>query len=334
MSSQDLSEKLLYPNISWKKRLNPESLNDDDLNSTISNETSFFYKISLPEERGVKKYNQEIFWKTKIRLQVSGVLIEEFESKTSYDISEFCLDFPSFTWLPESRNSIELTKEVVLSLREVIEKITSQASNQKEQLILLEIVWKIISHLKSRDISNTAIQSKYDINKVSKTAFKKLKESIESSGIVILSAIDWIKNILWEDRTDIVYVDPQFLSFDIKKVPWIKKINSIIGATRDFYEIEFSWEAKYDYLILEDAILVNSKYIQDQESIDRMNTQINLNTNYEEWNDRVFYGTIYAIKGSYNKDILALQELLSHSIEQLTSNPQEAVSTLRELNKA
>jgi hypothetical protein len=91
------------------------------------------------------------------------VLIEEFLSPTSYDIEEFCLEFPSFTWLPESRNKIELTKEVVVSLKNAMEKISSHVSDKKEQLMLLEIIAKIIKHLKTTENSSASNDAKYDI---------------------------------------------------------------------------------------------------------------------------------------------------------------------------
>lgn len=335
MSSQELAEKLLYPNLSSKERINPESMSEADMNFIVSNETAFYYKKYLTQNRSIKKYNQKNRWKTTIRLQVSWILIEEFESNTSYDISEFCLDLPGFTWLPESRNTIELTKEVVISLKEVIHKIISQGENKKEQFVLLEIIWKIISHLKSRDISNSSIESKYDITKVAKRAFKELKERIESKGTIVIPSIEWIQNVLWE-RIDVVYVDPEFLSFDIKRIPWIKKLESVVGATREFYEIEFHTNAEYDYLILPDTIIVNSLYLRDQESIDIINTQINLNTNYEQWNDRVFYWTIDSLKHSHYKNVLAAVKIwdwFTEKCEQIDIvDPSEVISIPKKLD--
>lgn len=290
MSSRDLSEKLLAPNMSGKKRLNSDSMTDKEIEKHTKNETAFFYK-NFNDWKEILKNNELKTKKTDIRLQVGWVLIEEFHTETSYDIEEFCLELPSFTWLPESRNKIELTKEVVVSLEMTMEKISNQISSQKEQLMLLEIVAKIIKHLKSRESSNSQTKSKYDINRVAKKSFKKIKEEIESSWKTVIASIPGIKDIL-DYKEDVVFVDEELLKFDIRKIPWIKKLANIKDKQKDFYEIEFWEKAKYDYLILDNAILVNSKYTKSQDDLDKINAQVNLNLSYEKEEDRVFYGII------------------------------------------
>ena len=104
-------------------------------------------------------------------------------------MEEFCLELPSFTWLPESRNRIELTKEVVLSLKHTIEKIALKVTDEKEKFMLLEIVGNIIAKFKTRESSNASTKSKYDIDKVSKTAFKKIQKELEDNGKTVISAI-------------------------------------------------------------------------------------------------------------------------------------------------
>lgn len=290
MSSRDLREKLLSPNMSWKKRLNSDSMNFEDLEKHTQNETSFFYK-HFKDDKKILKNNELKEQKTQIRLQVWWVLIEEFESHTSYDIEEFCLEFPSFTWLPESRNKIELTKEVVISLKIALEKISDKIENQKEQLILIEIIAKIIKHLKSRESSSASTKSKYDINKVAKDTFKKIKADLEESGKIVLASIPGIQDIL-SNQENIVFVDEEFLNFDITKIPNIKKLANIKNKEKEFYEIEFSENAKYDYLILSNCVLVNSKYTTNTKDLDKINAQVNLNTWYEQWEDKVFYWII------------------------------------------
>jgi hypothetical protein len=75
-----------------------------------------------------------------------------------------------------------------------------------------------------------------------------------------------------------VFIDEELAKFEISKIPNIQKLTNITNKKRDFYALEFSEKANYDYLILSNAILVNAKYIKDQRSLDLVNTQVNLNT--------------------------------------------------------
>ncbi|MDD5213257.1 MAG: hypothetical protein PHG82_02440 [Candidatus Gracilibacteria bacterium] len=290
MSSKDLSEKLLSPNMSGKKRLNSDSMTDSQIEKHTSDETAFFYK-HFKNDKKIRENNETKEKKTAIRLQVGGVLIEDFSAITSYDIEEFCLELPSFTWLPESRNKIELTKEVVISLKMAIEKISDKVHDEKEKLMLLEIIAKIIKQLKSRESSKASTKSKYDINKVSKEAFRKIKGDLEANGKIVLASIPQIQEIL-SNQDNIVFVDPELLNFEITKIPNIKKLVNIKNKQKEFYEIEFGENARYDYLILKDTVLVNSKYTQNSSDLAKINASVNLNTGYEQGDDIVFYGVI------------------------------------------
>lgn len=292
MNSRDISEKLLYPNISWKSRSNPDAMQEEEIEKNIASETSISYKIFPVEEKEPEYYNEaKSHKKTSIRLQVAGVLIEEILIDATSDIEEFCLDFPSFIWLPESRNSIELTKEVILTLKVAIEKIIHQSMDVGKKMILLELIWKIITHLKSKEGTSIPLKNKYDIDKISKTAFVWIKEELEWMGKKVIWKIPWVQEAL-ANRGDLVFVDTQFLSFDITQIPWAQSLTNITGGNRKFYQFEFAESAPYDYLILPDMILVNSRYTRTPEDIARINAQINLNTNYEYFSDTVHYGLI------------------------------------------
>jgi hypothetical protein len=67
----------------------------------------------------------------------------------------------------ENKSDISLTKEVIISLKIILEKIKTKISDKKEKLAILEILGKIVEKLKERptEISNS---SKYNINKVLK----------------------------------------------------------------------------------------------------------------------------------------------------------------------
>lgn len=291
MSSKDLCEKLLYPTSSGKKRVNPDAMNENELDKNTLAQTAFFYKRFQNGKQNYKKNHENITPKTHIRLQVWGVLIEYFDTETSYDVSEFCLEFPTFTWLPESRNKIELTKEVVVSLWHAIEKITTKVKDEKEQLMLLEIVGKIITHLKSRESSKASTKSKYDIVKVAKEAFKNLKNELQAKGKVVIASVEGIQDILPQNE-DIVFVDEAFLNFEIAKIPGIQKLKNVSKSTKTFYQIDFSENAPYDYLILPQGVIVNAKYTKNTKALDLINAQVNLNTGYEHEEDKVFYGII------------------------------------------
>ncbi len=332
MSAEDLSEKLLQPQSTWKKRVNPDAMSDQELEKNTLGETAFFYKRFEGWKKEIKKSWEKIMQKTEIRLQVWGVLIESFEGITSYDISEFCLELPSFSWVPESRNEIQLTREVVVSLKHILEKISLKVEDDREKIMLLEIVWKIIKHLKSRESSKVSTKSKYDIDKVAKEEFKKLKENLESKGKTILPAIPGLQKIL-SGSDDIVFVDPIFLNFDVKKIPWVQKLKNIKNAKVSFYQIDFSEEAEYDYLIGNWFVLVNAKYTGNQDDLDKINAQVNLNTGYEKWDDIVFYGVIEDDESVEGKENIKLKDSISEWENQNINQKQleEYVNNLKRL---
>ena len=79
-----------------------------------------------------------------------------------------------------------------------------------------------------------------------------------------------------------MYINQTFLNFEVEKIPGIQKLKNIRGQTKPFYQIEFDTDANYDYLILPNSVIVNSKYTADQKSLDTVNAQVNLNTGYEQ----------------------------------------------------
>jgi hypothetical protein len=332
MSAKDLSEKLLAPNMSWKTRLNSDSMSDEDIETNTRNETSFFYKYF--EHWKQEKINNEIKnKKTSIRLQIWGVLIEELFEHTSYNLEEFGLELPSFTWLPESRNKIELTKEVVVSLKIALEKIANNRGNEEEKLMLLEVISKIIQHLKARESSSSQTKWKYDINKVAKQTFKKIKQELEQNWKIVIAAISGIQDILPKSE-NIVFIDPVLLKFEAANVPGIKKLENIENKQVEFYEVAFSETAKYDYLILNWVVLVNSKYTKDQKSRDLLNTQINLNTDYEQDKDRVFYGLIKENNQSHNPENTNASDVTAVADEQNSDMTEDEIKENEEIKAA
>jgi len=276
MRSQEVSEKLLYPNNSDpnKKRYIPK---EEELEGAIQGETKMFYS---------KRLNK--IGKTNIRLQVAGVGIEEFEVTTSHGLQSFALELPSWTWLPESRNQIQPTKDVCLAIKVSMEKINTQAKSIEEKLALMEMLSKIITHLKPRQ---NEIKRDLKLENIAKENFQPLLKEIEASGLVALPADPDLINRIG-NQEGAVYVSPAFVDLNPEQIPGIQRLTNIEDEKCPFYTIPFDVEAEHDYLILDDAVIVNQSRLDSSENIMLLNTAINLNVSYEIEEERVFYGRI------------------------------------------
>lgn len=287
MDSKTISEKLLYPTSSTKKKENPTW---EKLDTMCKDNTKFFYRT------------WKVSWeKTTIRLQVAWVMIEEFHEGTIGDIRDLTFELPYFTWLPESRNEIIPTREVVVSIKHAIEKIYYKSDDLAEKIKLIEIFGKIINKLKQRKTDETDKQFLLDV--VAKNSFQILKTEIESNWKIIISWTDGILDVV-KPADNIVFISSDFVDFEPNNIPWIKKLENIdkTWATKvmNFYEVDFRDEAQYDFVVIWRNIIVNSKYTDDDEKRLVLNTLINLNVWYEAVWAKVYYGRI--VKSSENWD--------------------------------
>ena len=282
MDSKTICEKLLIPTSSSKLRT---KMDIEETKKYADKHTRFFYKRNTKPDKKQK---------TTIRLQVAGVVNEEFESETSSNISIFSLETPFFEWVPEAKNQVLPTRWVVLTIEKAISKIFDKCETLEEKVELSEIVWKIISKLKERKTNET--EKKYTLDYIWKEAFKPFLEELKELEKIVLPADAELQKIIWANEK-VIFVSPDFINFDITSLPGVKKIDSIIGETKPFYAMEFSQDATHDYLIHKTWILVNSKYLNsktdsDISPIQILNTSINLNIWYEIQSDIVFYGRI------------------------------------------
>jgi hypothetical protein len=98
MDSKTICEKLLIPTSSSKLRT---KMDIEETKKYADKHTRFFYKRNTKPDKKQK---------TTIRLQVAGVVNEEFESETSSNISIFSLETPFFEWVPEAKNQVLPTR--------------------------------------------------------------------------------------------------------------------------------------------------------------------------------------------------------------------------------
>lgn len=325
MNSEDLAVKLVYPKSSDKIKTEHK---DEDLERECKKEVSFFYKTKKVANKPKKWEN-----KTKIALTVVWTSIEEFEFETNFDITDFCIELPSFTWLPDSRNRIELNKEVLVSLGLIMDKI-SEIEDTAEKIKLLDVFGKLIEKIKDR--TTNVVEKKYNLDFLLKKHFEKVKESIEKDWKTCLPANDELIAILGKNK-HIVFVWEQFLNLDINKIPWVEKIHNIKNEQIPFYAINFAEGAKHDYLITNNWILVNKKYLKSKESIKILNIAINLNTSYEIEKNKVFYGTIWS-KDIWKKGIKTKKELKQVNYQELevkkrNAKKEELINTPEEISQ-
>jgi len=278
MDSQDLSTKLLFPNDSSKKI---KKLKWKELKNWIKKEASFFYKkweLKEKEEYWITKTE-----KTEINFMIWWTIVETFDVDSSSDIKEFVVEFPSFTYLMENKNEISLTDEVIETLVKLLED-TSKLEKDWDKIKLIELIWKIINHLKNNSSWET-----WNIDRVLKKNFKNIKKDLETDWKKVLSSE--LKGVIWE-KENIIYVSQDLENLNFKNIPWVKKLKNINNSTRPFYSTDFWKNSKYSYLINEKWILVDEKKLNKQELIQILNIAINLNVWYEISSKTVFYWEI------------------------------------------
>ncbi len=284
MNSKTIAEKLVYPTGSSKKKINPS---EQELPELVKKETKFFYTKR-------NKTNEESI----VRLQVAGVVIEEFKTETVGKIESFTLECPSFTWLPESRNQIIPERCVVLAIQQSLAKVQKKWWLMEEKIMLTEMLGKIINKLKKRRTDET--KKEWTLDYVTKQAFVPLKQEIENAWGIVLPGDKYLMNRLWSPKW-VYFVSPDFVDLKIEKIPNIKPLDNIVEdprykrflRKRVFYTIPFGINAEHDYLITPQAILVN-KDILEKGDMQRqlLNTSINLNIWYELPEETVYYGRI------------------------------------------
>lgn len=285
MNSKELSTKLLFPNDTSKARKQPD---ENDLHQVVEKEVSFFYeKWQLTQQKQNGELKKQ---KTNISLMIWGVIIEDFHVETSHDIKDFVLEFPSFTYLMENKNEISLTKEVIISLQIMLEKIHSKIQEKQQKIAALEVLWSIVSHLKNRPTQDST-SGKYNIDTILKRNFKQVKQDLEQWGTTVIAWDKKLMEALWS-RKDIMYISPDFEVLELKNIPWVEKITDIENATLPFYTIDFDSESSISYIITKKWILVDKKYLREPETRSILNVLVNLNVDYEIDSERVYYGRI------------------------------------------
>ncbi len=253
----------------------------------IKQESRFFYKSKENPHQ-----------KTRIRFQVSWVLIEEFEENTVGNIGDFTIEFPSFTHLPDSRNSIDPNREVTSTIQTIFDKIFRKTDDPDEKVQLSEIMGKIVKRFLPRQVDE--IDEKYSLETICRKGFEPIKEELEQQGKIVMPGNEWLVNCLGR-KNGIVYVDEDFLDCEVEKIPGIKELENIQDKKIPFYEVKFDESSEYDYLIYQEHdekkfVIVNSAYTSNPDNYPIINNLINTNTWYELEQNKVFYGRLISHK--------------------------------------
>ena len=288
MTAETIATKLLYPNTTTKER---KKMSDTEVKTLSPKETRFFYEKKTKEKQ-----------KTQILLQVAGVVIEDFEVDTLYDIGRCVFEFPSFSPLEDSRNEIKVWRETTLALVSAFEKVIRLSSDMREKLWLIDMISQIYHHLKDRP--SNIVDEEFTLSTKLKKSFNEVQKEIIKSWISVLPGSPELVDALGQ-RDDVFYIDPDFVDFDIDQIKEKTEILNIenpasfwYGKTYQFFFTPFSSTATYDYLIYNWYVFVNSHLFQakTQEQQDTLwqivNVSINLNTSYELASERKWYGRV------------------------------------------
>jgi hypothetical protein len=136
MNERTTLESLLVPKKSEK--LHEEVIDQ----STAQAETRIFYSADSEDKRRLVR--------SKARIQVNGVLIEDFEFEGVNMPKELVVELPAESWLPESRNRIEINRPVIEGMKSLIDKVTRQ-SDVSDRYQLVNGLAAITRELQSRN---------------------------------------------------------------------------------------------------------------------------------------------------------------------------------------
>lgn len=263
MDSKTIATKLIYPK---KKNNKFKKLSDKETKEKVPNEVDL----------KVKKWNSP---KSNVRLQIAGVCIEEFEFEKSWEIDELIMELPSFTWLPDSRNTIVPTRDIVFAMEYFMNYINTQNISLQTKLDFVSLIWKIAKRINQRPTDES--KNEHNLSFVMKKWFEQYKNKItESWKIVLPYSQDLFSVFSWNEN--IVFVWEEFVSLNLESIPGIKRMINVVDNTKPFYEIEFPENFQESFIETNSWVLVNSRYTKDEKSVNILNVSLNLKI-YWEW---------------------------------------------------
>ena len=143
MRIQDAFEKLLVPKESGKRE---ETLVDE---AGAATETRLFYSDPVPAGQMTR---------CRAQIQISGVKIESFEF-AGVDLPEhFILELPPDSWVPESRNQIEVNPAVIAGFKAMVAKVLTRAEIQPKAP-LINALGALARELQKRNSTDDNLES-------------------------------------------------------------------------------------------------------------------------------------------------------------------------------
>jgi hypothetical protein len=286
MDAHDLLYHLLFPK-SWSKQ--PKAYTDEELDKTIQSHTDYGYRTWTAGQ-------------TTIYCEVAGVVVETFHVDKQWDIDGLIIKLPSITYLPESRNQILWTKEVLLTLQSMMSGLVKNGHTLEQKLSLLWAFAHLVRHIDQRKTAEWQRQELSLSKYAQKELYPLLVKQVEQEKKTLIPNTKAIKELIG-DNPSYVFVDTLFLpQLDPLTLPSVKLLDNVIaedkitaqyhGRPLPFYSCEWSEQAPHDYVILPHCILVNQRFTQTDRDLGILNVAINLNTSYEIEGETVYYGTL------------------------------------------
>ncbi len=328
MSANTIVNKLLKPNSTWNAR---KKLSGEEVLEVAPHQTKFFYK---PKNEASEK--------TNISLNIAWVSIENFNASTFWNIWDFTLEFPISSALKDSRNEIDISKEVSIAMKVSLEKIEEKSESLEEKLALLEIVGLIYERLKERP--SNLVDEQFVLSTVLKKGFQGIRKDLEKNWITVLPADKNLIDNLWYPENTF-YISQEFVDFDIKNIRDKKEIERVSPTTiqgsfvwekYSFYEVEFKEDANYDYFVHSDTIFIDSHLLEGKTTTQRdeiimwINVWVNQNTWYQWASTTIDYWRILTSWEEFVQN--NKQKIWNNNVSQ-TAKKWEKISQWKEWNE-
>jgi hypothetical protein len=197
MNRTDVGEKLLIP------KFNDETASHREFDPSRT--------YALTKARG----DYHAVASCDVRIQVCGILVETLKVTGSHLPESFIIELPPGTWLPESRNQVQLNHQLSSALLALAQKATNEVS-QPEIFALLNAIAGTIAELETRPGQDKACS----------VALRRLvSEILERSNICAIPNTQEFTCIDLGARDDVVSLHPSLVSLACEGLGFTRPTN-------------------------------------------------------------------------------------------------------------